>query len=208
MFSENTVEVTDINPKAAPFISYSLMLNTSLCILFSLIEVDNEDEEEEDDDYDGEGEELDAEDIRSLISGRLKQPSISVEEYKGEAGRTSTGTTGGAVDSPGSITTLLKAQSNAMKIGNADKSKNGGVRDTGGVRDEVRDGDGVLESTRSEEISMDEVFKLLCGGQEYVTKERLLEWDYLQEIMQVRVCVCVYMCVCACVCVYMCVCAM
>ena len=184
ILSDNTIKFINSNSKATPFIAYALMFNTSLCISFSLTEGDNEDEEDDEDD-DGEGEELDAEDIRSLISGRSKQPSISVEEYKGKAGRTGTGYTGGTVDYPGSISTLLKAQSDAMKVAYADKSKNWGVGDTGGVRDRLWDGDGVLDSSESEEISMDEVFKLLCGGEDYVTKERLLEWDYLQEIMQV-----------------------
>ena len=158
-------------------------------LLFKLTEDDN-DEEDEDDDDDDEGEELNAEDIRSLISGRTKQPTISLEEYKGKAGRT--GTKGFAADSPGTISTLLKAQNNAIKaVTSGDKvtNKNGGRRDTGGVRDreveEAGGGEGVLDSSESEEISMDEVFKSLCGGLEFVTKERLLEWDYLKAIMEV-----------------------
>ena len=86
-----------------------------------------------------------------------------------------------------------------MLVGSDDLSKvylNGKqVHKTPAMLRFVRDGDRVLDSSQSEEISMDEVFKLLCGGEEYVTKERLLEWDYLQEIMQV----CVSVCVCACV---------
>ena len=35
---------------------------------------------------------------------------------------------------------------------------------------------------------MDEVFKSLCGGLDFVTKERLLVWDYLKEIMEVCTC--------------------
>lgn len=160
-----------------------------------MTEDDNDVEEEEEDDDDDEGEELNAEDIRSLISGRTKQPTISLEEYKGKAGRT--GTKGFAVDSPGTISTLLKAQSNAIKAtsgGDKVTNKNGGMRDAGGDRErEVEEeeggegeGEGVLDSSESEEISMDEVFKSLCGGLDYVTKERLLEWDYLKEIMEVR----------------------
>ena len=56
-------------------------------------------------------------------------------------------------------------------------------------------GAGALDSSVTEEISIDEVFKSLCVGKDYVTKERLLEWDYLQEIMKVRVIVLVYGCV-------------
>lgn len=67
------------------------------------------------------------------------------------------------------------------------------MRDAGGDREREKEveekgegeGVGVLDSSESEEISMDEVFKSLCGGEDYVTKERLLEWDYLKEIMQV-----------------------
>ena len=48
---------------------------------------DDEDDDDEDDDEDDEGEELTAEEIRALTSGRTQQPQILIDDFGGKAVR-------------------------------------------------------------------------------------------------------------------------
>ena len=124
------------------------------------------DEDDEDgllgDDDDDEGEELSAEEIRALTTGRSSQPQIVIDDFGGAPSGTS-----------------------RSRGGSNSKSDGGGLPSPETLLAERRSAGAVTSmDEQAEEISIEELFQELCGkGRDYVTVRDVKKWDYLQDLI-------------------------
>jgi hypothetical protein len=131
---------------------------------------DDDDDEEEDED----GEELSAEEIRSLISGRTGKPLTFIGD-EGLIKGVEKGTRAG-------MESALRASLSATNEQSASQKKSS----VAPLIEEVSRGNrGEDSAGESEEISVEDVFKSLSGRKAYVTSRDLKGWDYIQDCMQV-----------------------
>jgi len=129
---------------------------------------DMDDDEDDDNDDEDEGEELTAEEVRRLTSGRTQQPQIVIDDFKNRA-------------------------ADPLAVGKA-KGKGRGFANglTAGAGLPLSDAEQLALKKRTdamndqaEEISIDELFRDLCArGRDYVTVKDVKKWDYLQELMK------------------------
>ena len=140
---------------------------------------DDDDDDDDEEDEDEDGEELSAEEIRSLISGRTGKPLTFIGEEGPMKGITKGSRAG--------IETAVRASLSTSNTQSSSQSQQ--KSSTVPPAAEVSRADGRGANTdvdsESEEISVEDVFKTLSGRKAYVTSRDLKGWDYIQDCMQV-----------------------